>query len=299
MLNRFSATLLLLLATMFWGFAFVAQKNAMSYMGPLTYIGARYILGGLCILPLALREYGRRKIDVSPRQWVLISFLSVNFFLGSFLQQYGLQLTTVTNSGFLTGLYVFFVPIFLLLIFRTKPHPIVWLCAPLALGGLYLLNGGRLDAMNTGDLFMIACALFWGLHVLLLGYLARQTALPVFVSAVSFLAAGAAAEIGSFIFEVPTLEAITAGWIEIAYAGIFSTAIAFTLQAVGQVHVPPANAAIILSGEALFAALGGAVIFGERLPFIGYVGAGLMFLAIVMVETVPVLTRVRSKPQAA
>ena len=289
MLNRFTATLLLLLATMFWGFAFIAQKNAMAHMGPLTYIGARYLLGGLCILPLALREYGRRGIALSPRQWALIALLSFNFFAGSWLQQAGLLFTTVTNSGFLTGLYVFFVPIFLMIVFRTAPHPLVWLCAPLALAGLFLLNGGRLDTMNQGDMLIIACAVFWGFHVLMLGYLARNTGLPIFVSAISFLAAGAAAELGSFALEAPSLAAISAGWVEIAYAGIFSTAIAFTLQAVGQVHVPPANAAIILSGEALFAALGGAVLLGERLSPMGYVGAGLIFAAIVMVETVPAL----------
>ncbi|MBU1175181.1 MAG: DMT family transporter [Alphaproteobacteria bacterium] len=298
MLNRFTATLLLLLATMFWGFAFVAQKNAMEHMEPLTFIGARYFLGGLLILPLAWREYQRRGLVLSLRQWGLLAFLSLNFFLGSYLQQYGLIIATVTNSGFLTGLYVFFVPFILLVVFRTAPHPIVWLCAPLAFAGLFLLNGGRFDAMNSGDVYVMTSAVFWAMHVLMLGYLARNTGLPVFVSCVSFLAAGLVAELGSFTFEAPNLDAIAAGWVEILYAGIFSTAIAFTLQAVGQVHVPPANAAIILSGEALFAALGGAVMLGERLPGIGYLGAGLIFLAIVMVETVPALGRGRAKTGA-
>lgn len=293
MLNRFSATLLLLLATMLWGFAFIAQKFATGYMDPLTYNGARYILGGLAVLPLALREYRRRGLILSLRQWGLIAFLSFNFSAGSYLQQLGLEFTSVTNAGFLTGFYVFFVPAILLVVFRTMPHPIVWVCAPLALTGLFFLNGGHLDAMNFGDALIIACAVFWGLHVLMLGYLARDTGLPIFVSSICFLASGIAAELGSFIFETPTIEGIMAGWVEIAYAGIFSTAIAFTLQAVGQIHVPPANAAIILSGEALFAALGGAVILGERLPAIGYLGAGLIFLAIVMVETVPALFRRR------
>ena len=293
MLNRFSATLLLMLATMFWGFAFIAQKYATGHMGPLTYNGARYILGGLCILPLAIREYKRRGLILSLRQWGLIGFLSFNFFFGSYLQQLGLEFTSVTNAGFLTGFYVFFVPAILLIGFRTAPHPIVWLCAPMALTGLFFLNGGHLDNMNVGDVIIIACAVFWGLHVLMLGYLARDTGLPVFVSAMVFLTSGIVAELGSFVFETPTIEGIMAGWIEIVYAGIFSTAIAFTLQAVGQVHVPPANAAIILSGEALFAALGGAVILGERLSTIGYLGAGLIFLAIAMVETVPALFRRR------
>ena len=298
MLNRYTATLLLLLATVFWGLAFVAQKNAMGHMEPLTFIGARYILGGVCILPLAWREYDRRGLILSLRQWGLLAFLSLNFFLGSYLQQYGLIVAQVTNSGFLTGLYVFFVPFILLVVFRTKPHPIIWLCAPLALSGLFLLNGGQLTTMNSGDAFVVSSAIFWALHVLLLGYLARDTGLPIFVSCVSFLAAGFVAELGSFVVETPSLDAVLDGWVEIAYAGIFSTAIAFTLQAVGQLHVPPANAAIILSGEALFAALGGAVILGERLPVMGYLGAGLIFLAIVLVETIPVLARGRVKAPA-
>ena len=297
-MNRTTATFVLVLATMFWGFAFIAQKNAMSHMGPLTFIGARYLLGGLVILPLAILEYKRVARALTRRQWAILSFLSINFFLGSYLQQKGLLATTVTNGGFLTGLYVFFVPIILLFVFRTKPHNIVWASAPLALVGLYLLNGATLDQINSGDALIIASAAFWGMHVLLLGFLSRETKLPVFISCLSFLAAGLMAEAGSFAFEAPTLASVTDGWIEIAYTGIFSTAIAFTLQAVGQLHVPPANAAIILSGEALFAAAGAAVVLGERLPPLGYLGALIMFFSIVLVETIPALARRQSGASA-
>lgn len=290
-LNRTSATFLLVLATMLWGFAFIAQKNAMQYMGPLTFIGTRYLLGGIVIMPFALMEYRRRAIPLSPRQWGLVAFLSFNFLIGSYLQQFGLQKTTVTNGGFLTGFYVFFVPAILLFVFKVKPHYIVWICAPLALVGLYFLNGAKLDGLNSGDGFIIASAVFWALHVLLLGSLARETGLPVFISCFSFLVAGAFASGGSLLWEAPTLSAVSDGWIEIAYAGVLSTAVAFTLQAIGQVHVPPANAAIILSGEALFAAIGGAMVLGERLPPVGYLGAAIILVAIVLVETIPALNR--------
>jgi len=291
MLTRFSATMLLVLATLFWGLAFVAQKSAMSSMGPLTFIGARYLIGGLVVAPLALNELRRSGSRLGPSQWGLIVGVSLNFFAGSWLQQQGLITASATNGGFLTGFYVFFVPLILLAVFRIRPHPVVWLCAPLALIGLFLLNGARLDAIGSGDAFIISSAAFWALHVLLLGYTARITRLPIFLSCLSFLIAGLIAEAGSFAFEAPNLAALQQGWIEIAYAGIFSTAIAFTLQAVGQMHVPPANAAIILSGEALFASLGGAVVLGERLPPMGYAGAALIFSAIVLVETIPALRR--------
>ncbi|MNL25011.1 threonine and homoserine efflux system [compost metagenome] len=221
--------------------------------------------------------------------------MSTVFFLGSWLQQAGLATTTATNGGFLTGLYVFFVPLLGFLLFRTRPHPVVFAGVPLALVGIYFLNGGGLDSFNGGDWLIVASAVFWAMHVILLGHVARMTGLPVFVSSISFLFAGIAASAIALGTEAPTLEAISVGWIEIAYAAVLSTAVGFTLQAIGQQHVPPANAAIILSAESLFAALGGAVVLGERLPAIGYAGAALIFTAILLVEAIPALWA-RRKP---
>jgi len=279
----------LVVATLVWGFAFIAQKSAMQAMGPLTFVAARYLIGGLVILPLALIENRSRPVPVAAREWRLILVVSAAFFFGSWLQQAGLQTTTATNGGFLTGLYVFFVPLILLVGLRARPHPVVWLCMPMALIGLFLLNGARLDNFVVGDALIVGSALFWAVHVLMLGTIARLTARPIFVSSIIFLLAGAYAAAGAFAVETVTLDALRLGWIEIAYAGLVSTAIGFTFQAIGQQHVPPANAAIILSAESLFAALGGAVVLGERLPAIGYAGAALIFVAIVLVETVPAL----------
>lgn len=130
-MSRPLALACLLLATAIWGFAFIAQKTAMDVMGPLTFTGSRFLLGGLLVLPFALRENRRSPIPLTRRHWALIAFLSVNFFMGAILQQYGLMFTTVTNSGFLTGLYVLFVPVILLLVFREPPHRVVWLGVPM------------------------------------------------------------------------------------------------------------------------------------------------------------------------
>ena len=289
-MTRPVAVAALVIATMVWGFAFIAQKSAMDSMGPLTFIASRYLLGGLAILPLAVWEYRRHQgSPLTRRQWILIAVMSGNFFMGSWLQQWGLLTTTATNGGFLTGLYVFFVPIVVFLAFRTLPHPIVWACAPFALLGIFLLNGAGFDSLNSGDMIIIGSAVFWAIHVMMLGYLAADTKRPIFISSVSFLIAGAIALGGAGVSETVTLEGLQGGWIEIAYAGLLSTAVGFTLQAIGQQHVPAANAAIILSAESLFAALGGAVMLGERLPSIGYLGAAMIFAAIVIVETVPQL----------
>lgn len=288
-MSRPLAALMLLVCTMLWGFAFVAQKSAMDSMGPLTFAGVRYLLGGLLVLPLALWERRRRPTPLSSTHWALIIAMSLVFFIGSWLQQTGLATTTATNAGFLTGLYVFFVPLLGFLIFRSRPHPIIFAGVPLALVGIYYLNGGGLDSFNGGDGLIVISAVFWAMHVILLGHIARATGLPIFVSAVSFLFAGAVALGLAFVIETPTLQGIGAGWLEIAYAGILSTAVAFTFQAIGQQYVPPANAAIILSAESLFAAIGGALLLGDRLPPIGYAGAALIFAAIVAVEAIPPL----------
>lgn len=301
-LTRPVAALLLIICTMLWGLAFVAQKSAMDSMGPLTFAAARYLLGGLVILPLALWEYRRKTTArgaLTGRQWAMVLFLGTVLFLGSWLQQAGLATTTVTNGGFLTSLYVLFVPLIAFLAVRTRPHPVIYLGVPLALIGIFYLNGGGLDRLNAGDVMIIASAVFWGMHVLTLSSIARGTGLPVFVSGISFLIAGALALVFAFALEQPDVSGMAQGWVQILYAGVLSTAVAFTLQAIGQQHVPPANAAIILSAESLFAAVGGAIILGERLPPVGYAGAALIFFAIVLVETLPALLDQRKNRREA
>lgn len=291
-MTRPLATTLLLLTSMIWGFAFLAQKSAMDTMGPLTFAAMRYTIGGLAILPLAIWEYRRKRrppVRTLPAaHWGLILATGTVFFLGSWLQQAGLLTTTVTNGGFLTALYVLFVPLIALGALRVWPHPVIWIGVPVALTGIYMLNGG-IHGFNSGDGLVIGSAVFWALHVLLLGHTARVTGLPIFVSGISFLIAAAMAGIAMLILESPTWTGILAGWPQLAYTGLLSTAIAFTLQAIAQRHVPAANTAIIMSAESLFAALGGAVLLGERLPAVGYLGAALIFAAIMMVEIVPVL----------
>ncbi len=296
-MSRPLAVLLLLIATAIWGLAFVAQKAAMAHMGPLTFSGTRFLLGGVALLPFALIELRRKAVRPSqftPRLWLQIAVLCAAFFCGSILQQYGLAQTSVTNSGFLTALYVLFVPLIAFVVIRAKPHPIIYLGAPLALVGIFYLNGGRLEAFNFGDMLVVASALFWGGHVFMLGLLTRQTGLPIVLSAITVLSVGVVCLAAAFAFEVPDLQGILDGWVQILYVGLMSTAIAFTLQAIGQQHVPSANAAIILSAESLFAALGGALLLGERLPLVGYAGAALIFFAIILVEAVPALRQRRA-----
>lgn len=285
---------LLVLTTMLWGFAFVAQKTAMDSLGPLSFSAVRYALGALCVLPFAVMEWRRRPAPVAGRDWAIVAIIAVTFFLGVYLQQAGLTMTTVTNAGFLTSLYVLFVPVMALLALWQRPHPIIWVGMPMALLGVYLLNGGRLDSFNLGDVLVVGSAVGWAVQVLMIGIVSKRTGLPVTITVICFVATALFSAIGMAGFEHPTLAAMAENWVEIAYAGILSTAVAFTLQAVAQQYVPPSNAAIILSAEGLFAALGGALLLGERLSAVGYLGAALIFAAILLVELVPALTQRRA-----
>ncbi len=296
-MSRPVAVLLLLLATAIWGLAFVAQKSAMAHMEPLTFAGTRFLLGGIALTPFAALEFRRKRArlaDITPRLWRLTAVLCAVFLGASLIQQYGLIHTSVTNSGFLTALYVLFVPLIAFAAVRARPHPIIYLGAPLALIGIFYLNGGRLEAFNHGDALVVLSAVFWGGHVFMVGLLSRETGLPVSLSAVSFLAVAIVCLAAAMLFETPDLQGIAAGWVEILYVGLMSTAVAYTLQAIGQQHVPASNAAIVLSAESLFAALGGAVLLGERLSPIGYAGAALIFFAIILVEAVPALQQRRA-----
>lgn len=293
---RLLAASLLVLVAMLWGFAFVAQKSAMDAMGPMTFSAVRYLLGALAVVPLVLWELRRTGKRIERADWPAVAVIAIAFFVGVTLQQIGLTMTTATNSGFLTSLYVLFVPLLALAVFFQKPHPIVWAGVPMALVGVFLLNGGGFDDFNLGDLLVVFSAVAWAVQIYLIGTVSKRTGLPITVTVICFAVTAVLSGVSSVGFETPRFEAIGDGWIEILYAGILSTAVAFTLQAVGQQYVPPANAAIIQSGEGLFAALGGAIVLGERLPMIGYAGAALIFFAIVMVELVPALQQKKAAP---
>ncbi|MCZ4274077.1 DMT family transporter [Maritalea porphyrae] len=287
-MTRATATALLIVATIIWGSAFIAQKSAMGSMEPFTFLAARYLLGGILILPLAIWESRRVNKPITKKGWQLIGLLIIAFFFGSWLQQIGLLTASVTNTGFLTGFYVFFVPILMVVFTKAKLHNLIWVAAALAFSGLFLLSGGKIENFVIGDYYVFASSFFWAMYVFFLGTTAQTTQRPITVSAIIFLIGGSICAAGALGTETVTIEAIQIGWVEILYTGILSTAIGFTLHTVSQQHVPTANAALILSMESLFAAIGAAIILGERLSSNGYLGIVLIFSAIVLAEAGPV-----------
>jgi drug/metabolite transporter (DMT)-like permease len=250
----------------------------------------RFLLGALVILPLALREYARletRGVRLNRSDLLAACGLGVLLCLGVVLQQIGIASTSVSNAGFLTALYVPLVPIFAWVVDRQAPHIALW---PATIGcfvGTFLLSGGTFTALNEGDFWVIASTLFWAAHVLWVGRVAARKGTPILVAFTQFVVCGLLATFAALVLETTTIAGLWSALPTILYGGLLSVGIGYTLQVVAQRHTRPAEAAIILSSEVLFAALAGALYLGERLAPIQLVGGLLIFACIVGVQVLP------------
>ncbi|MCM2344014.1 MAG: DMT family transporter [Alphaproteobacteria bacterium] len=282
-MSRLQADGLLLITAIIWGTAFVAQKTGMDGLGPLGFVGLRFLLSFIVVLPFALREQ-RRSLPL-PRGWKRGCTLLCLFFVsGVVLQQIGILHTSVTNAGFLTGIGVIFVPFIAWFLFRRRPS---WILAPtclLAVAGIWFLNGGSLTSLGGGDGLVLLCAVCFAFQVSLLGFLMQKIRRPLLFSAIQYAVCAFIGLALALYFEGITWQAIIDNALPLFYAGAISGGIAYTLQAVAQQDTPPADAAIIMSSEALFAALAGALFLGDRLTAAGWLGCTLIMLAIVLVE---------------
>jgi drug/metabolite transporter (DMT)-like permease len=288
-MSRSLANLVLLLAGALWGMGFVAQSTAMDALGPFLFVGLRFLVATLAMLPFALRERATAETALAPADWRAFGLIGILLFGGMASQQAGLLTTTVTNSGFLTGLYVVMVPFLAVIIYRQWPHPVVWPAAFVALAGIWLLSGGALAGLTVGDWLTILCALFWALQMIFIARHAAGSGRPITLAVTQFAVCGGLGLATALALEPIRLAGIIAAAPEILYAGVFSGGIAFTLQAVGQRYTTASQAAIFLSSESVFAALFGAIFLGERLPAAGLVGCALIFFAILAVEILPPL----------
>jgi len=290
---------LLLLTAAIWGFAFAAQRAGMEHVGPFTYNAVRFALGSLVLLPLAVLRARRGPgpsdaslSEASPSRRVppLAAGLLAGgiLFFGASLQQAGLVSTTAGKAGFITGLYVVLVPITGLL-WRQRAGWSAWSGALLSVIGLFLLSFTESLHIDRGDLLVLVGAFFWTGHIHVIGWLSPRTD-PVRLAAAQFAVCAVLSAAVAVPLEHPTLNGIRDGAVPILYGGFLSVGIAFTLQVVAQRRSPPAHAAIILTLESVFAAVGGALLLGERLGGRETVGCALMFAGM-LVSQLPILAR--------
>jgi drug/metabolite transporter (DMT)-like permease len=291
------ADLLLLLTAVIWGSAFVAQRVGMESMGPMLFTGLRFALGALVIVPLVLAQ--RRKVPTDRLDGKRLAWggalAGLVLFGGSALQQIGLVHTTAGKAGFITGLYVVIVPLLGLLVAH-RPGPGTWLGAVLAMAGLYLLSVTRDLTMAWGDLVVLAGAFFWATHVLLLAWLVSRSD-AVSLALIQFVVCAGLSLVAAWLTEPISVDSVLDGLIPILYGGVLSVGVGYTLQAVAQREAVPAHAAIILSLEAVFAALAGWMILDERLGARELAGCGLMLGGMLVSQIAPLRGRLQiSRP---
>ncbi|WFC61620.1 DMT family transporter [Pseudomonas sp. REST10] len=282
------ADLLMLITAMIWGSAFVAQRLGMDNIGPFLYTGLRFALACLALVPVLMLLQRRQKRPAAPLNRNLLLggiVMGLALSLGINLQQVGLLFTTVTNSGFITGLYVIVVPILGLLIGQRSSVGI-WLGASLAVVGMFLLSVGEGFTVASGDWLQLAGAFVWGIHVLLVGFFANRHD-PLRLALIQFITCAVISLLLALVFETATLDGILAAAPAIVYGGLFGVAVGFTLQVVAQQHAIASHAAIILSLEAVFAAIAGALLLGEMLAPRGYLGCALMFGGMLLAQLWP------------
>lgn len=282
------ADFLMLITAMIWGTAFVAQRVGMDNIGPFLFTGLRFALGALALLPLVI-DQGRTAARHEPflQRGLLLGGMSMGLALtvGINLQQVGLLFTSVTNSGFITGLYVIVVPL-LGLALGHKTGLGTWLGAFLAVAGMALLSIGEDFTVASGDWIQLAGAFVWGVHVLLVSFfVSRHDAIRL--AFLQFATCALVSLLLALVFEEIDPANIWLAGPALLYGGLFAVAVGYTLQVVAQKHAIASHAAIILSLEAVFAAIAGALFLDESLTLRGYLGCVLMFIGMLAAQLWP------------
>lgn len=288
--RSYASNLLLVLAAMIWGAAFVAQSMGAEFVGAFTFNAARSVLGGLVLIPVILimdKQAGRRPSfwgteDKHKRK----NFLNGGLLCGTALtvavalQQVGISHTTVGKSGFITALYIVIVPLLGIFV-KKRVSLVVWLSVLIAVIGMYFLCITESLTINKGDVLMILCAVVFSFHILLVDHFAPKVD-PVRLSAMQFFVCAGLSGVLMFVFETPTVAVLKSAWMPIVYAGVLSSGVGYTLQIVAQKRTHPVVASLTMSLESVFAALAAWIILGQNLAPREMLGSFLVFAAIVV-----------------
>lgn len=273
------ANLVLLGCAAIWGMSFLFQKAAMAHIGVLLFVAARSVVAAMVLAPFAIAEHRAADAPPSGQGFARLAVLAgLLFFAAAVVQQQGIVTASVTNAAFLTALYVVATPLMAISLLGARPTAPVWSAVALSVAGAWLLGGGGFSVLGWGEALVLVSTLLWALHVIVLG-IAASHARPILLTAVQFAVAGTLALAGALAFEAVDPAALQKAAVDIAYVGVFSSALTFTLFAAAMRGTSPVVATIIVSSEAVFAAIGAHILLGERLTASGYVGAALILTA--------------------
>ena len=290
--KQFLSTLCLVGAALIWGTAFVAQTTGMEHIGPLTFTNIRFFIGGLIVLPLAIKEIPNiRSIQKKNRLLIIVLLTGLSLLIGSFLQQYALQYTKIGNAAFLTILYVPFVPIISRFFLKKRIHWSIWLSVSICLVGSYYLTIENSFEAQFADFLVVICALFFALHCILIDEYFELVNAPFTLATSQFLLCFFYSLPFVFIFENPTLTGISKELFELLYVGVLSSGIAYTLQILGQRYVKPSTAAITFSLEGVFGSLAAWIILSQILTNIQIFGCFLILVGVLLAQLIPLINK--------
>ena len=286
--------IILLITSLIWGVAFVAQKQGMDHVGPFTFCGVRFLFSAVFVLAVAiirdLLVHKKILLFTAKKSDIKIAILGgvlcgVTLAIATMLQQYSLQETSAGKTGFITALYIVLVPVFGLAI-KKKVKIVEWLSVGIAVISLMMLCFKKEDIanniyINKYDFILLLCACCFSVQILLIDHFSKKFDC-LWLSAIEFLTCAVIGLIAMFVFEEPNIESINKAIIPILYAGIASGGIAYTLQFIGQKYTKPVIASIIMSFESVVSLIAGAIIIQEQLEIQEFVGCIFMFAAIMI-----------------
>ena len=297
MSKKMLGNIMLTITAFIWGISFVFQRKGMEFIEPLTFAASRLGLAALAVMIVAfimdMRE--RKKPGFTPRTGETADAYKRNTILGGVLaglcltgagafQQMGVVYTTAGKAGFITALYMMLVPVINFLFFKKKNTWLVWLGVVVGVVGLYLLcMTDKSFSVTKGDGLILICSVFFALHILVCDHFA-PIGNPVKISAIQFITACACTWVLAVLWEEPTWAKIVSAAVPIAYCGVMSGGVAYTLQILAQRNTDPTVAALLLSLESVFAVIGGAIMLHERMSPRELIGCLVMFVAIILVQ---------------
>ena len=276
----------MLLASALWGLAFVAQRVGAEHVGPFSFTGVRFGLGCLVLLPLILVRDRVRRLPAATRRAATRAAIVPGIVTGVLLtiavnlQQVAMSDTPAGNAAFITGLYMVFVPV--IAAFRGHRSSVTTILGVVSsLIGLYLISVTDDFTLGGGEVLLIISTAFWAMQILAIEHFSTRLSALRF-AAVQFLTCAVLSSLVALAFEPAPFAGLSRAVVPLLYGGLVSVGIAYTLQVVGQRHALATHAALIMAAESVFGALGGALLLGESMGLMGYLGAALMITGIVV-----------------
>ena len=288
-MSHTTANILMLIASLIWGTAFVAQKTGMDFIGPFTFSFSRFFFAMITVLPFVIIWERKHfaKIIGNKKLSLIVFFTGIALFGGMGLQQYALLKSQISNASFLSTLYVPFVTLISRFIFKSHLSWIIWTAVLLCLYGSYLLSSNQSYEVQRSDALLFVAALFFAIHIILVDVFMKKFYSPFTFSFCQYFIVFGCSLLVALFFENPTLLNIKTEWFEIIYTGVFSAGLGYTLQILAQSKADPAPAAIILSMESVFATIAGWIILNQILDVNKILGCSAIFVGVILVQLVP------------